>query len=112
MKYMLKTVYPFEAEFLKKILVNYYQHLCRNPNTLLTRFLGFHAVKPSKGQLQHFVVMNNIFADNLDIHLKYDLKGSTWGRTSWKGQDKPKALRELVSPLSPFLSVVTGRRRT
>ena len=70
MKYMLKTLYPFEAEFLKKILRNYYVHLCMNNNTLLTRFLGFHAVKTSKGPVRYFVVMNNIFTDNLDIHLK------------------------------------------
>jgi 1-phosphatidylinositol-4-phosphate 5-kinase len=75
MKYMLKTLFPYEADFLKKILRHYYEHLCMNRNTLLTRFLGFHAVKTSKGAVRHFVVMNNIFTDNLDISLKYDLKG-------------------------------------
>ncbi len=70
MKYMLKTLFPFEADFLKKILRHYYEHLCLNHNTMLTRFLGFHAVKTNKGTVRHFVVMNNIFTDNLDINLK------------------------------------------
>lgn len=86
MKYMLKTLYPFEAEFLKKILVNYYEHLCKNNNTLLTRFLGFHALKTKKGPIRYFVVMNNIFTDNLDISLKYDLKGSLFGRSAFKSK--------------------------
>ncbi len=95
MKYMLKTLYSYEADFLKKILRHYYEHLCMNRNTLLTRFLGFHAVKTSKGPVRHFVVMNNIFTDNLDINLKYDLKGSLHGRTAFPR--KPPAEGEDVS---------------
>ena len=30
----------------------------------------------------HFIVMNNLFPPHRDIHLKYDLKGSTWGRST------------------------------
>ncbi len=90
LKYMLKTLYPYEAEFLRKILAHYYNHLCENRSTLLTRFLGFYAVKPHKGALRHFVVMNNVFHDNLDIQVKYDLKGSTFGRTAFPRKQPPK----------------------
>ena len=93
MKYMLKTVYPYEAEFFKKILPHYYEHLYKNRNTLLTRFLGFHGLQMAKGKTMYFVVMNNVFKDNLDIGLKYDLKGSLHGRTSFpvkKKKDKEK----------------------
>lgn len=29
-----------------------------------------------------FVVMNNVFRTDLDLHRKFDLKGSTYGRTA------------------------------
>jgi hypothetical protein len=29
-----------------------------------------------------FVVMNNVFRTELELHRKFDLKGSTWGRTA------------------------------
>jgi len=38
-------------------------------------------VQPHGGQKMHFVVMGNIFAQSLEIHERYDLKGSTVNRT-------------------------------
>ena len=40
LKYMLKTLYDFEAEFLRKLLPHYYKHLCENRSSLLVRFFG------------------------------------------------------------------------
>jgi 1-phosphatidylinositol-4-phosphate 5-kinase len=57
------------------------QHVMEHPNTLIARFFGFHSVKPHNGRRYHFVVMGNIFAQSLAIHERYDLKGSTVGRT-------------------------------
>jgi hypothetical protein len=34
--------------------------------------------------------MNNVFSDNLDIQAKYDLKGSTFGRTAFPDEPPPK----------------------
>lgn len=52
------------------------------PHTLLARFFGLHRVKTSSGGQIHFVVMGNIFATNKKIHRRYDLKGSTVGRSA------------------------------
>lgn len=39
-----------------------------------------YRVKPTNGKNVRFVVMNNVFATNLQLHERYDLKGSTQGR--------------------------------
>ncbi len=96
---MLKTLFPFEAEFLRKILRHYYEHLCVNRHTLLAKFLGFHAVKFPGGAVRNFVVMNNIFSDNLDISLKFDLKGSLHGRTAFP-RDSGKKSEEKTEKIS------------
>lgn len=87
-RFMLKTITNFETRFLKKILPSYYEHVMKHPNTLIARFFGFHSVKPHNGRRYHFVVMGNIFAQSLAIHERYDLKGSTVGRTV--GESKKK----------------------
>merc|ERR1719229_676922 len=43
--YMLKTVSRTEYLVLKKMLRHYYNHLDRNPETLLVRFLGLHCLR-------------------------------------------------------------------
>ena len=48
-------------------------------------------VHPHGGPKMHFVVMGNIFAQSLEIHERYDLKGSTIGRTV--GEEKLKNLK-------------------
>ena len=68
------------------MLKDYHHHVKDNPYTLISQFYGLHRVKmPLFGggsRKVHFVVMNNLFPPHRDIHLKYDLKGSTWGRNT------------------------------
>lgn len=80
-RYIIKTVRPSEHRFLRKILRPYFEHVRRNPNSLLTRFYGLHRVRMSglRGKI-YFVVMGNVFPAHKDIHETYDLKGSTRGR--------------------------------
>jgi len=65
---------------LRTLLPSYYHHMVRNDNSLLTRFMGLHRVKPHKGRQVRFLVMGNLFSGPLKIHQRFDLKGSTVGR--------------------------------
>lgn len=87
-RFIIKTIHHSEHKQLRKILKHYYEHVKENPNTLISQFYGLHRVKMPFSQANgrskkvHFVVMNNLFPPHRDIHLKYDLKGSTWGRST------------------------------
>lgn len=41
-KYMLKTIHYREYKHLRKILKDYYFHLKKYPDTLITKFFGLH----------------------------------------------------------------------
>ena len=79
-KYIIKTIHHAEHKLLRKILREYYAHVERYPNTLISQFYGLHRVKIPYGRKIHFVVMNNLFPPHRDIHQTFDLKGSTIGR--------------------------------
>ena len=74
-----------EAGFLRAILEDYYDYLQLNPETLLTKFFGLHAIS-RKGKHQskklHFVVMENILCTPVEVTRRYDLKGSWIGRNT------------------------------
>ena len=88
------------------MLNSYYQHVSQYKNSLITRFYGVHCVKPLNGQkvrdiyynlllqmflavmvsdnslLQvRFIVMGNLFCSEYRIHRRFDLKGSSYGRS-------------------------------
>ena len=79
-KYIIKTIHHAEHKLLRKILREYYAHIEKHPNTLISQFYGLHRVKIPYGRKIHFVVMNNLFPPHRDIHQTFDLKGSTIGR--------------------------------
>lgn len=80
-RFIIKTIHHAEHKQLRRILKDYYEHIKENPNTLVSQFYGLHRLKVEGGLRKvHFIVMNNLFPPHRDIHLKYDLKGSTWGR--------------------------------
>ena len=82
-KYLMKTI-P-EGEFVKfrEMLQDYYLYMYEHPQTLLQRFFGLYMCIFNDTKM-HFVVMNNVFDTPLQIHYKYDLKGSTYKRISRK----------------------------
>lgn len=66
------------------------QNLNQNPRTLLPKFFGLYCVQ-SGGKNIRVVVMNNILPRVVRMHLKYDLKGSTYKRrASRKEREKAK----------------------
>ncbi|XP_043909803.1 phosphatidylinositol 4-phosphate 5-kinase type-1 gamma isoform X3 [Protopterus annectens] len=88
-EFIIKTVMHKEAEFLQKLLPGYYMNLNQNPRTLLPKFYGLYCVQ-SGGKNIRMVVMNNVLPRVVKMHLKYDLKGSTYKRrASKKEREKP-----------------------
>lgn len=88
-EFIIKTVQHKEAEFLQKLLPGYYMNLNQNPRTLLPKFYGLYCVQIA-GKNIRIVVMNNLLPRSVKMHLKYDLKGSTYKRrASQKEREKP-----------------------
>lgn len=98
-KYIIKTIHHAEHKLLRKILREYWAHMEKNPNTLISQFYGLHRVKIPYGRKIHFVVMNNLFPPHRDIHSMFDLKGSTIGR-DFKEEDLEKNPRATLKDLN------------
>ncbi|KAK6455725.1 uncharacterized protein RJT20DRAFT_129047 [Scheffersomyces xylosifermentans] len=99
-RFIIKTIHHSEHKQLRRILKDYYEHVKENPNTLISQFYGLHRVKmpfsKNGSRKVHFVVMNNLFPPHRDIHRKYDLKGSTWGRITKIDQKEGKDLSQFT----------------
>uniref|UniRef100_A0A3Q0R2L4 Phosphatidylinositol-4-phosphate 5-kinase, type I, alpha, a n=1 Tax=Amphilophus citrinellus TaxID=61819 RepID=A0A3Q0R2L4_AMPCI len=78
-EYIIKTVQHKEAEFLQKLLPGYFMNLNQNKRTLLPKFYGLYCIQAG-GKNIRIVVMNNLLPSAVRMHLKYDLKGSTYKR--------------------------------
>ncbi|KAJ8335067.1 hypothetical protein SKAU_G00407060 [Synaphobranchus kaupii] len=88
-EFIIKTVQHKEAEFLQKLLPGYFMNLNQNKRTLLPKFYGLYCVQAG-GKNIRIVVMNNLLPRSVHMHLKYDMKGSTYKRrASAKERDKP-----------------------
>nr|CAJ2480386.1 unnamed protein product [Leishmania braziliensis] len=91
--FVMKTVRPRELDFLlRKFLPAYVRYCERNPHTLLPRFYALATLRWWKaGVVQHFVLMQNVFATPYYIHRIYDVKGSTVNRTALQpGKPPPR----------------------
>ncbi|XP_050283136.1 phosphatidylinositol 4-phosphate 5-kinase 6-like [Quercus robur] len=88
-RYMIKTVKKAEVKVLLRMLPAYYNHFRAFENTLVTKFYGLHCVKLTGAAQKkvRFVIMGNLFCSEYAIHRRFDLKGSSHGRTT----DKPDA---------------------
>lgn len=99
-KYIIKTIHHSEHVFLRQVLKQYYTHVDKNRNTLLSQFYGLHRVKtPWSGKKIHFVVMNNLFPPHRDIHRTFDLKGSLVGR-NYREEDIEQHPRATLKDLN------------
>ncbi|KZV35740.1 phosphatidylinositol 4-phosphate 5-kinase 9 [Dorcoceras hygrometricum] len=95
-RFMIKTLRKSEVKVLLQMLPNYHSHVRRYDNTLVTKFFGLHRIIPSSGQKFRFVVMGNMFCTELRIHRRFDLKGSTLGRSADKVEiDENTILKDL-----------------
>ncbi len=102
-KFILKTISKDEYKTIKRILPSYYKHLMIYPKSLLPKYLGcYKLIKKVKKKMSnvYFIIMMNIFRTPKDIHLRFDLKGSTIGRQVLKNDAKEKDIKELYGKYS------------
>ena len=66
-----------------------HQNLVQNPRTLLPKFFGLYCYQCS-GKNIRLIIMNNLLPTSIPMHLKYDLKGSTFKRKASKGERAKK----------------------
>ncbi|XP_037130254.1 phosphatidylinositol 4-phosphate 5-kinase type-1 alpha-like isoform X1 [Syngnathus acus] len=78
-EFIIKTVQHKEAEFLQKLLPGYFMNINQNKRTLLPKFYGLYCIQAG-GKNIRIVVMNNLLPRIIPMHLKYDMKGSTYKR--------------------------------
>ncbi|XP_020697233.1 phosphatidylinositol 4-phosphate 5-kinase 1-like isoform X1 [Dendrobium catenatum] len=97
-RFIIKTVKKCEVKVLIRMLSSYYQHVSKYKNSLLTKFYGVHCVKSIGCQKVRFIVMGNLFCSEYRIHRRFDLKGSSYGRTIHKAEgeiDETTTLKDL-----------------
>lgn len=70
---------------------SYYMNLNQNPRTLLPKFFGLYCLQTSNAKNIRLVVMNNLLPSSVRMHLKYDLKGSTFKRKASKAERAKKS---------------------
>lgn len=87
---IVKSMSDEESAFLRSIAPEYASFLLTNPDSLLTRFYGCHAIR-LYGKTFNFVVMANLFSTDKIIHRRYDIKGS-WVNRSAKHPSKGKSV--------------------
>ncbi|UJR22875.1 hypothetical protein I4U23_025904 [Adineta vaga] len=88
--YLVKTVRDYDARFIQqKFLQEYFHYIQQTPGTFLAKLFGVYGYIPYISQQRgitvdsftlRFGIFANIIPTNLDIHEKYDLKGSSYKR--------------------------------
>ena len=98
-KYLIKTMTKSEFMFLRSILHHYYEYVRNYPNTLLSYIFGLHKLlysqKGPKMQRMYVCILGNVFSSGLEIHQRYDLKGSTYGRRTKETAELTVARKDL-----------------
>lgn len=112
-RFMIKTQTKDESKFLRRILPHYYKFVMENPNTLITRFYGMHRVKMHHlRRKMHFIIMASVFDTPLEIHGRFDLKGSKVGRrASTKERNSNGVLKDMDLLDSGFRLQMGAERR-
>merc|ERR1719209_520828 len=65
-------------------------NLQQNPRTLLPKFFGMFTYQANQKNIR-LVVMNNLLPSGVKMHLKFDLKGSTYKRKASKREKEKKS---------------------
>ena len=78
---VLKTITQDELKFISEHCGMFYFHFLSNPASLLTRILGCYSIQVGNMVPSHFLVMENVMHSTLTIQTRFDLKGSSVGRS-------------------------------
>jgi 1-phosphatidylinositol-4-phosphate 5-kinase len=88
--FLIKTVRDYDAKFIEqKFLNEYYNYVKNTPGTFISKLFGSFGYIPyiskEKGITVEsftlrFAVFSNFIPTNIEIHEKYDLKGSSYKR--------------------------------
>lgn len=64
--------------------------LLQNPRTTLPKFFGMFCYQCHQKNIR-VIVMNNLLPTDIKMHLKFDLKGSTYKRKAGKHEKEKKS---------------------
>jgi 1-phosphatidylinositol-4-phosphate 5-kinase len=88
--FLIKTVRDYDAKFIEqKFLNEYYNYVKHTPGTFISKLFGSFGYIPYLSQQKgitvdsftlRFAIFSNFIPPKLEIHEKYDLKGSSYGR--------------------------------
>lgn len=98
-RFFVKTIKEGEFEQMRTTLRSYYEYLDRNPSSLIFRVTGLYSMRGMIGgkfRTKYLIIMQNVFSEFRPA-ISYDLKGSTYNRTSYTrtGELKSKVLKDL-----------------
>lgn len=105
-RFMLKTVTKDEKKLLKQMLPEYYNFLKDNKDSFIVRFYGLHGLRLKRDptllhqskyrtdEAIYFVVMGNMFNTPLEVHRRFDLKGSWVNRATTASDDITVAMKD------------------
>ena len=100
--YMIKSMTQDEVSFLRlHLLRRYYSHLIAHIDSLLIKIFGLYRIVKN-GRKTYFMVMKNVFFGDKPIHVRFDLKGSTYGRSA---KEKEK---EQETPVLKDIEFING----
>eukprot|EP01062_Namystynia_karyoxenos_P044856 TRINITY_DN3311_c0_g1_i1.p1 TRINITY_DN3311_c0_g1~~TRINITY_DN3311_c0_g1_i1.p1 ORF type:complete len:742 (+),score=236.24 TRINITY_DN3311_c0_g1_i1:180-2405(+) len=81
-KFFVKTISDQEGQSFLRMLPSMVGHVRANPCTTLAKVLGLYSIRTAKASAEkYFVTMATVFETEREITERYDLKGSTSGRT-------------------------------
>ncbi len=103
LKFAIKTInYEEYTTLMTRLLPKYYEHVHDHPDSLLARVLGVFSVRASHMSKIYIVIMRNLLgADKPHVRRIFDLKGSTFKRSSLSRDTSLHELRHS-NPPSPF----------
>lgn len=98
--FLIKTVRDYDAKFIQqKFLDEYLNYVQKTPGTFIAKLFGSFGYIPYLSEQKgitvdsftlRFAIFSNFIPPNLEIHEKYDLKGSSYGRDA-NAKEKMKA---------------------